>query len=658
MVIMPTQKGIFRFIPLIVVGLMGGGDQSLLAQQARTTPAPADTVLYTLAGDPGQSYPATDTLPDFDFRMYDPARKGPVDYATLGNLGSAARPLWFAPLPSIGFTTGFRAFDLYRNDPAELAFYRNRRTYSHAYFSRGRTQRDAMSSLKLSRTFAKGLTVALHYNTINNLGEYRFQRTKHGALSVGLWWPVRKNYEFFLIFASNTFRQQDNGGISDRDFFGSVAYNGPISVPILLNGDNARTVQGFRDLQFSQYLSALRLGKNVVRAEHQANYRIESWKFSDKNNANSDQSVEQAFYGNLLTDRRGLRHFTEVRRLDNTLQLATLRQSKNQAEAGRISAGIRHSLIWVSQETQPDSLVNNLFLTGKIGITPTSRFQLNASGDLGLLANGGEYRLQGSLLLDLGKAGRLEGGLLSQRRPPDLIVNELYSTARLVWRNDFDKPIENTLKAAYSLPKLGFRAEVQSHLVNNYLYFDQNGRPAQTAAAVSVTQILLSQPIRWGILRSENFVGLQQTNRGDVLRLPAWFTKNSLYLSGLLFKKVLRISAGADFRMNAAFRPDAYQPFTGQFHLQDSLEQPPFPWIDAFVAVKIQKARIFFRMENLAPFWNPADNLYLTAWHPQNRATFRLGISWQFLDDNVSDGKSNPSSGGPPSGSGGGPPRF
>ncbi len=639
---------------LIVAGLPGRNDQLLYAQSVPSAkPSPMDSVRYYLASNPGLAIPVTDTLPGLEFRMYDPARKGPIDYAHLGNLGSSARPLWFQPLPSVGFKSGYQPFERYLLNPDQLAFYKHRRTYSDAFFTRGGSQRDAMSFIKLSRTFSKGLNVSLHYQTINNLGQYRFQRTKHGSLAVGAWWPVQKNYEVFLVFASNTFRQQDNGGILDTDFAGP-GYNGPISVPILLSNNDAKTVQSFRDFQINQYLNALQLGKNQVRVSHQLNFKTENWKFNDKNNANSDQTKEELFYGNLLTDRRGLRNAFNLQRLENHLQLSTLRKRKNQGEAASISAGLRHALIFLQPEFQPDSVLNNLFATGSLRVNLAERLQLQTTGDLGLLSNTGEYRLQGKIGLSLGKAGLLEGQLLSQRRPVDWVFAQLYSTGRSVWNHNWEKPIENSLLVRYELPALGFQATASSHLVNNYLYFQQGGQPAQAAEVVSVNQLLIQQKIKWGILRSENAVGLQQNNRSEVLRLPTWFSKNSLYLAGHLFKKQLLLNAGFDFRINSAFTPDAYQPFLGQFQLQDEQQQDIYPWLDAFVTAKIQSFRFFLRFENMSPLWNPADNLFLTAHHPQNRMGIRLGISWRFLDSNTPEDSGTPGPGGAPTGPPGG----
>jgi hypothetical protein len=612
-------------------------------------------VMFTQAFAPEKRLVTNDTLPDLVFRLYDPARKGALDDGHLGNLGTAARPLWFSPLSRIGFESGFRAFQLYELTPNDLQFYRHARTYSHAYFSRGRSQRDAESWLKLSRTFSGGLNFSLQFKTINNLGEYRFQRTKHSSLAAGIWWPVRKNYEVFLIYATNTFQQQDNGGITTPAFFDSTSFTGMISVPVLLDGDNSKTKNSKRDLQLSQYYTFGKTANRLFRAEHTLNYRTEIWKYSDINTPGSDQTIDTGFYGGLLTDLRGLRHYVKINRIDNSFFLNTLpSNAERTANGNRFAAGIKHSAIWVEQEPLSDSLFSNLFLTGRFTFEPSKRLSLIANGDLGLLPQNG-YRVNAALKIDLGKAGILEGRLLNQLHPPDLVQSQVYSTSRKVYQYNFKLVFENSLSATYSLPKLGFSANGALHLINNYIYFGANSLPVQIGSPIQVGQLMVRQNFKFGIFRSENTVGLQQINDENLLRLPNWFTKNSLYISRHYFKKALFATYGADFRMNSAFQPDGYQPFTGQFHLQSATyTQAPFPWIDVFMAVKIEKFRFFLRFENIATIWNPAENLYLTENHPQTQFTFRLGFSWRFLDSNTetANNQGSGSGGGSPTGGG------
>jgi hypothetical protein len=193
------------------------------------------------------------------------------------------------------------------------------------------------------------------------------------------------------------------------------------------------------------------------------------------------------------------------------------------------------------------------------------------------------------------------------------------------------------LYASYALPLIGLEMTARTHLLNNYLYFDQKGVAAQTGAPLQVVQFIIRENIRLGSFQFDNTVALQQSNRAELLRLPRWFTKNSVYFSGKLFKKTMLAHIGADFRLNADFRPDGYQPVTWQFHLQDSLTQRPFPWLDLFISFKIQSFRGFIRYENFLSIWNKTEVFYQTARYPQPFGGLRFGLAWRFMDSNKAD---------------------
>jgi hypothetical protein len=110
----------------------------------------------------------------------------------------------------------------------------------------------------------------------------------------------------------------------------------------------------------------------------------------------------------------------------------------------------------------------------------------------------------------------------------------------------------------------------------------------------------------------------------------------------------MQFSGGIDFRVNQAFRPDGYQPVTGQFHIQDSLRQIIYPWLDAFVAFKVSSFRFFIRMENLGNFWNNSAVFYQTAYYAQPFRAIRFGINWRFMDQNMKS--NNPTNGSGTSG--------
>jgi hypothetical protein len=220
---------------------------------------------------------------------------------------------------------------------------------------------------------------------------------------------------------------------------------------------------------------------------------------------------------------------------------------------------------------------------------------------------------------------------------------------RLLWQRDFEKPVENTLYATYALPLIGLELTARTHLISNYLYFDQEGVAAQTTSPLQVAQFIVTENFSFGPVRFENTGALQQSTRSDLVHLPRWFSKNSVYFSGKVFKKRLELNAGGDFRLNSDFRPDGYQPVTWQFYLQNTLTQKPFAWLDVFVTFKIQSFRAFVRYENFLSIWNKKDVFYQTAHLPQQFGGIRFGLAWRFLDSNSADA-SQPPAATPPSG--------
>ena len=127
-----------------------------------------------------------DTLPDVNFRIYDPARRGfldkyiaqtpfkflpPNEWANLGNPGSATRPLFYQHFSKIGFQTGINGFNLYETSPDQLRFYRHTRAFSEAIYSQGfGKQSDSQFRGRFARTFGDGVNFSLQADVLVDLG--------------------------------------------------------------------------------------------------------------------------------------------------------------------------------------------------------------------------------------------------------------------------------------------------------------------------------------------------------------------------------------------------------------------------------------------------------------------------------------------------------
>ncbi|MCB9343718.1 MAG: hypothetical protein H6576_08480 [Lewinellaceae bacterium] len=589
---------------------------------------------FTYAASPEKSEAESDTLPDYLFRMYDPARKPDLDYGTLGNLGSSARPLWYEVRPRLGFDLGIRSFELYTLRPQDLKFYRNKRSFSDAFFSQGRNNLEAMVNARFARTFSGGTCFSLDYHSINNLGQFNYQRDRHNALSAGLWVPIGKRYDGFVIFTKNVMRQQENGGIVSDTVFTGAQFQGPLAADINLPDKKAYTRYDEQVFHLDQHFrfAGGNAGKRALRASHSLEWLNQSYKFSDGDTINGLRN-DSTFFGNFLVDERGLRNYISLDRIDNNFTINTFKKKDQGTSGDLLALGLRHSLIVLYQEPVR-KYITNLFFTGKLELNPSERFRFSGSAALGVLKNIGEYQIAARINVGLGKAGELRASLLSQRRPADQVQELLYVSKRQIWGFDHAKPVETSIYGAYALPLVGFEGGVRTTLVNNYVYYNESASPSQTNSPLQILQLMVKENVHWKWLHVDNTFGLQQANRSDVLHLPTWFSKNSLYLNGRVFKKRMLLSTGVDFRLNSDFQPDGYQPLTGQFYLQDTLSQQPYPWIDLFLAFKVQAFRFFFRYENCSRWWDQTQVYYQTARYPQSFGGIRFGLSWRFMDDN------------------------
>ena len=168
------------------------------------------------------------------------------------------------------------------------------------------------------------------------------------------------------------------------------------------------------------------------------------------------------------------------------------------------------------------------------------------------------------------------------------------------------------------------------NLLNDFIYFDQQGLPRQTGVAVSITQLIARKEFKVGPIHLDNTIALQKASE-DVIRLPEIFGKHGLYYAGLWFR-VLDVRLGFDARYNTAYYAAYYNPFIGQFQLQDRSQVDFYPNLDGYFAMRVSRFRAFVKYENITALLKKGELYYLTADYPFPDAAVRIGIKWRFLD--------------------------
>lgn len=593
-------------------------------------------VYYVYSDNPGQQYAFRDTLLHH-LQFYNPVRQRLLDYANLGNVGSAHQALFYESPFRQGLDIGLHQYDLYQINTKQVRFYRLEKAFTNVFYSQGADQSDSYLKAQFSRNFGKTLNLSLDYSRISQLGssnQYPYQNGRNIALAVGLWYHSKnKRYQGFFNYNRNLVEQEDNGGIAQEPAL-DTEFTSPSSAIIFLINEAAKTRYYNQALAYTQYYNLVRTNtsttplKRAITLSHKTLYKTSEYK-------SFDLQPDSNFYKNLFTYEKGLRHFIGAKQLENTFKISTYQpradstNSKSINQRDLLELGLHYTLNNVNQEPL-DTTINNLFLTGRFNFSPSKRLNIKTYAHLGLLDQAGDFRLSGDLTFDLARLGKLELKAINQAYTPTLIQQQAFISQRSVWTNDFKKTIETKLSAAYTIPKVNTQLMANYSLIDNYIYFDALSVPQQREGVINVLQFIAQQNIRVGKLNLDNTLVFQETT-GDEIRTPRLFSKHSLYLSGKLFRDALEAQLGADLRMNTPFFANYYMPLTGQFILQNQQEVQFYPIVDVFFNAKIDRFRAFLKFENITNLIS--DNFYYqTAYNPQSVFTFRFGIFWRFIN--------------------------
>ena len=116
----------------------------------------------------------------------------------------------------------------------------------------------------------------------------------------------------------------------------------------------------------------------------------------------------------------------------------------------------------------------------------------------------------------------------------------------------------------------------------------------------------------------------------EVLNLPAFVTRNTLYYSDEIFKRAMFIQTGVTFKYFTEYNMNAYSPLLSEFYVQNNEKLGGFPMFDAFINAKVRTMRIFFKFEHINSAWT-GYNFYAAPNYPYRDFVIRFGLIWHFF---------------------------
>ena len=642
------------------------GEANKQAEQDKDELPDTSKIFFFYADNPTQIFPKHDSLLGDYFQQMNPARRMGLEYFTLGMPGTAAYPAFYETQMHKGFDVGLHAFDIYLVETNRIPYYPGlQKAYSEFSYSAAgfgsAGQSDGALKAKFSRNFKNGFNFSFDYKRVFNYSagqqkvqgfNYNIPRNRIIALGGGMWYhSPNEKYDSYTSYTSNVITPLDNGGyVSDSVLkYGLDTNKVAQNVPTHIN----QTAVGRYESQEYSYLQYYKLNaKDTLKTSHkkrnyllslQTSYTTSKYKYYDRHTTSDATggvwtAVDSNFYGNLLTDTRGLRYDVQSQKFENTFRISTTSANVSRDSFKKVTVktndwfelGLTHQIVNVQQEPMSFSR-NNLIAMGRWNFTPTEVIKMETYAHLNLLgSNIGDYRISGDAYLNVRNVGSLKLSAVNQLYAPNLIQERLYVSQQPIWNNGFNKTLETHFSGSLGIEKTLTELTASYTLLNNYIYFDSLAHPQQYKGSVSVLQLIARQNFHvWGF-HLDNTVGVQKII-GDVLPLPGVYSQNSLYWEGKVFKKAMLLRVGMDFRYHDSWFAYNYMPLSGQFFIQRRQEVPAYPLADFFLSVKVQTLRIFLKMENVYPYLNSTGTNvnYDVYSYPTPDRVFRFGFTWK-----------------------------
>lgn len=564
---------------------------------------------------------------------YEPTTRPGNYYARLGNPGLAHTSMVYNPVIKSGAKLGIHAFDkfLFHND--SIHHYWVGKPYTHIFFIQG-TKKEQNLHIDHSQNVASWFNVGLRFRYVNSPGYYSNQEADDKNFVFKTRFQTR-DYRYMVLanYIHNKLKLEENGGIRyDTVFLDNVA---PDRRGIEVNLQNARNYYK-ENTYFVKQLFKLSKRHRFLSDDTTAPASFFN-KLNPGNLALSTRITQRTYlYEQPTSDNNGYYNHTY--------------DSLNNTYDSTYTYSIENQLSWTNGDNARQRLLTFNFVLRHLyakhaidsveftynQIIPTAMLRLQVSdvmrlsffGDL-LFGEtyGGDFNLIGKLELTT-KFGNLKYELHNANQSVDRFYT-FYRSNHFRWENDFQKQYFFINKASYNYKT--FTAGVNLFAVENFVYSDTAGLPAQLNSNLQVLQLYIHKLFKLGDWSLDARIVYQNPSSAEGIRVPQLLGDASIFYTKALFKQAAILQTGFDVFYNTAYQGYAYMPATRDFHIQNQKEVGDYVYANVFLNLQIKRARLFLSYNNLG--FILGDYRYITVPdYPMRDGGIRFGVSWMFYD--------------------------
>jgi hypothetical protein len=554
-----------------------------------------------------------------NFHNYDPVAKGGWKYQDLGNIGSAAKPVFYQVPELIGLTSGFHAYDLYFRDPAKRRFFDTKSPFTEmsAFFGGGNRN---LLDIAFARNISPRWNVGLDYNTQRVRKTLNpSNRDDHMAEqnSYGLHTNYRsENGNYWLLGSFSRMRHQvfEIGGIIPPAIDPSSLYFTYEDAKVWLQNSRAR------DLRHDYHLyHEYKLG-NGLQIYHTLDRKNQNIVFeSDLTTSDSLFFNKNRFNQPDTTQNRS--DFAEWR---NEVGVKGSFKGFYYNAFTRLRNGRMQSPFFPEQKETFDEL----YLGGELIGQLSEKWSISADGEY-LIP--GAFRIHGLFV-----SPWLELEYTKALYKPTS-VQQIYYGNHYRWNNDFDNIGVDQIKGRIKLDFKGIslRPNLTLNRVNKYVFFNEERIATQATGEAFmimpglIANVQVGKKFRW----DTEMIFTQVSGEGaDNFRIPNFYANTRFYFDSPLFDENVFVQLGIDLRYKSSYFAEAYNPSFQQFYLQNTFDVYAYPVADLFLDFRINRTRVLFKYNHLNAGMMSEEGYFVTPDYTGYRSFLDLGITWYLFD--------------------------
>ena len=644
----------------------GGSSSHSDKKSEKTVRKPGNT--WTVDKTLGTHYKSTiDTLP-YNYQKQAIPSMVTDAYATTGNLGAEGQTQIFFernPHSDFFFNDALKAWMPSIETTKFYNVYIPMTLLSYNFGGNKKSNQDRLRAI-FAGNVNRRIGVGANLDYLYSKGSYESQAAKDFNFGFTTYYNGDR-YQVQAFYNHYNMLNKENGGITNdlyildpAELQGGVSKIDPKNIPTRLSA--AHTKVWGQELYINQ---AFNLGfwkeeavNDTLTREVYVPVTKFLWTFDYQNArhkfSNTNATQAQNFWQNFYLNAQETNDKTSYWKMQNTLGVQLIEGFQKWAKFG-LSAYASYEIRKYTQMTDsvtmlsplldgltplpqgvtvdPNGTQNLLWVGGRITKQQGSILTYNADAKFGLIGDViGDIDISG----DIATRFKLFGDTVSIKAnghfrntaQPYLIQH--YISNNFAWDNDFGKTRSFKVGGELTIPWTRTIISAGFENIQNHVYFDKNGLPAQEKDNIQVFSATLLQRIKFGIWNWDNSITYQTSSKSEVIPIPTLAIYSNMYLFFKAFKD-LYVQFGVDCNYYTRYYAPVYQPATMTFHIQDEMKIGNYPFMNVYLTCKLKKTRFFVMFSHVNQGWFSKE--YFSMPHyPLNPRRLQFGISVDFAN--------------------------